>query len=100
MFMIVECLFLNIRISTAYTHHLPSRPYLSTKRMTYKPALQMALKLETISIPVQLNPREYINQLRTFIPHEDIIRWYIAKIENGIAVIEVVRETNEGKDKK
>lgn len=55
--------------------------------------LHMSLQLDTIMVPVQLNPRDYVQHLRRIIPEEDIIRWYIAKIEDGVAVIEVVRET-------
>ena len=58
--------------------------------------LQMSLQLDTIMIPVQLNPRDYVQHLKRIIPEEDIIRWYIAKIEDGVAVIEVVRETSSG----
>lgn len=52
----------------------------------------MSLRLDTITVPVQLNPRDYIHLLQQKIPEEDIIRWYIARIEDGLAVIEVVRE--------
>ena len=56
-------------------------------------SIQMALKLETIYIPVQLNPCDYVLHLKKVIPEEEIIRWYIAKIEDDRAIIEVVRET-------
>ena len=56
------------------------------------PSTLLALKLETIYIPIQLNPCDYVLQLKKIIPEEEIIRWYIAKIENDSAIIEVVRE--------
>jgi hypothetical protein len=55
-------------------------------------SIKMALKLETIYIPVQLNPSDYVLHLRKVIPEEEIIRWYIARIEDDRAVLEVVRE--------
>lgn len=63
----------------------------TTSRACLQP-LQMALNLETIHIPVQLNPRDYVIHLKKVIPEEEIIRWYIARIEDGDAIIEVVRE--------
>jgi hypothetical protein len=55
-------------------------------------SLQMSLHLETVEVPVQLNPSEYVNVLRQVVPEDEIIRWYIARVENNVAVIEVVRE--------
>ena len=55
-------------------------------------SLQMSLQLETVEVPVQLNPAEYVNILRQVVPEDEIIRWYIARIENSVAIIEVVRE--------
>ena len=52
----------------------------------------MALQLETIKMPVQLNPRDYFYLLQKLMPEEDIIRWYIAKIEDDTATIEVVKD--------
>jgi hypothetical protein len=52
----------------------------------------MSLHLETVEVPVQLNPSEYVNVLRQVVPEDEIIRWYIARVENNVAVIEVVRE--------
>lgn len=63
----------------------------STSRTSLK-SIKMALKLETIYIPIQLNPCDYVLHLRKIIPEEEIIRWYIAKIEDDRAVLEVVRE--------
>ena len=54
--------------------------------------LRMSLQLETINIPLQLNPRDYFQRLKEIVPEKDIIRWYIARIENGCAVVEVVRD--------
>ena len=56
----------------------------------------MSLRLDTITIPVQLNPRNYVQLLQQQIPEKDIVRWYIARIEEGLAVIEVVREADSG----
>ena len=56
----------------------------------------MTLRLDTITVPVQLNPRNYVQLLQQKIPEKDIIRWYIARIEDGLAVIEVVREADSG----
>jgi hypothetical protein len=55
-------------------------------------SLQMSLHLETVKVPVQLNPSQYVNVLRLVVPEDEIIRWYIARVENNVAVIEVVRE--------
>jgi hypothetical protein len=52
----------------------------------------MSLHLETVKVPVQLNPSQYVNVLRLVVPEDEIIRWYIARVENNVAVIEVVRE--------
>ena len=54
--------------------------------------VKMALQLETIKMPVQLNPRDYFYLLQKLMPEEDIIRWYIAKIEDDTATIEVVKD--------
>jgi hypothetical protein len=50
-----------------------------------------ALELETLEIPYQQNPGAYKAIITDAIPEKDIIRWYIAKIENGRAFVEVVR---------
>lgn len=55
-------------------------------------SLQMSLQLETVKVPVQLNPSEYVNALKQVVPEDEIIRWYIARVENNVAVIEVVLE--------
>jgi hypothetical protein len=60
-------------------------------RQTVAP-INMALQLETIRMPVQLNPRDYFYLLQKLMPEEDIIRWYIAKIEDDTATIEVVKD--------
>ena len=60
-------------------------------RQTIHP-ITMALQLETIKMPVQLNPRDYFYLLQKLMPEEDIIRWYIAKIEDDTATIEVVKD--------
>jgi hypothetical protein len=79
-FILISLTFFTIQ--TTGFKSFPSRKYVSLQ----------ALKLETIPISLQLNPKDYIHELRKVIPEKDILRWYIAKFENGFAVIEVVRE--------
>lgn len=75
--------FVMILSSSAFNAGVSSRVFGS---------LQMSLQMETVKIPVQLLPCDYIQCLRQIIPEEDIIRWYIARIEDDFAIIEVVRE--------
>lgn len=83
-FILISSIFFTIH--TVGFKTFPSRNY----------APLQALKLETVPIPLQLNPKDYIHELRKVIPEKDILRWYIAKFENDFAIIEVVREVADG----
>ena len=80
-------------VATALLSSLQSEAFKfpTNARQTINP-VKMALQLETIKIPVQLNPRDYFYLLQKLMPEEDIIRWYIAKIEDDTAIIEVVKD--------
>ena len=52
--------------------------------------LQMALQFKIIEIPHQTNLLQYYTLLVENLGDQIIIRWYIAKIENETATIEVV----------
>jgi hypothetical protein len=66
---------------------LSFRPRMSYRRRVT--ALK-GLHLETLDFPIQSDPNAYRTLLTEKIPEKDIIRWYIARIQNGFAVIEVV----------
>mmetsp|Transcript_31879 Transcript_31879/g.45883 ORF Transcript_31879/g.45883 Transcript_31879/m.45883 type:complete len:95 (-) Transcript_31879:445-729(-) len=51
---------------------------------------QMALQLKIIEVPVQSNLLQYYSLLVENLGDENILRWYIAKIEDKKATIEVV----------
>ena len=51
-----------------------------------------ALQLDTFELPLQLNPMMYKTLIEEIIPENEIIRWYIARVENDVVLIEVVRE--------
>jgi hypothetical protein len=48
--------------------------------------------MEIIELPIQSDTGRYAEELKKKVREEDILRWYIAKIEDGTAVLEVVRE--------
>ena len=82
-----------LTIAAALVASLPTGAFksLTITRQTINP-LQMALQMEMVKMPVQLNPRDYFYLLQKLMPDQNIIRWYIAKIEEDTATIEVVRE--------
>lgn len=54
--------------------------------------LAMAMDLKTIEIPIQQDTSHYQIEVNKIFPDEQVIRWYIAKIIDGIAHVEVVYE--------
>ena len=82
-----------LTIAAALVASLPTGAFksLTITRQTIN-SLQMALQMEMVKMPVQLNPRDYFYLLQKLMPDQNIIRWYIAKIEEDTATIEVVRE--------
>ena len=53
-------------------------------------SLRMSLEMEVVKIPRQSDLTEYWKLLSNTLPNVNIIRWYIARFENGTAVREVV----------
>ena len=53
-------------------------------------SLRMSLEMEVVKIPRQSDLTEYWKLLSNTLPNVNIIRWYIARFENGTAVLEVV----------
>ena len=90
---IVYAMQLLLTIAAALVASLPTGAFksLTITRQTIN-SLQMALQMEMVKMPVQLNPRDYFYLLQKLMPDQNIIRWYIAKIEEDTATIEVVRE--------
>ena len=57
--------------------------------------LHMALEMEVVRISRQSDLTEYWKLLSKALPDVNIVRWYIARFENGTtAVIEVVYDRN------
>ena len=81
-FAFLAAVFMMLTMSSAFLSSITSSRH----------SFQMLLQLETVEVPVQLNPSEYVNVLRQIVPEDEIIRWYIARVENNVAVIEVVRD--------
>jgi hypothetical protein len=54
--------------------------------------LEMALELKTIETEVKADPSMYATIVEGNVKNEELLRWYIASIENGMATIEIVYE--------
>jgi len=54
--------------------------------------LRIAMELRTIQMPVQQDYSMYKTLMERSIDSSKIVRWYIAKIEEGTATLEVVVE--------
>jgi hypothetical protein len=62
--------------------------------------VQMALHMDIIELPLELNPARYSEKLFKIIPEDRILRWYIARIDSGKAILEVVYEMPQKTDKR
>lgn len=54
--------------------------------------LPMSLEMQVLSLPVQQHLEDYKRMMTLSLPDKNIIRWYIATIEEGYAKLEVVYE--------
>ena len=56
--------------------------------------LFMSLQMEVLNIRTQSDFNNYFQEISKSLPDATIIRWYIAKIDNGFATVEVVYNPN------
>ena len=54
----------------------------------------MALELANVKIPLQSDPSRYAALLHETVPKERLLRWYIVKVEEGMAHIDAVYSTD------
>ena len=66
-----------------------SSPVLSSGTMRMNTEL-FGLALKLVEVPIQEDPGNYVALLKKVIPSNEILKWYISKIEDGRCVIEVV----------
>ncbi len=59
-----------------------------------KSSLRMALELKTLQIPVQRQFSNYENIVNSQFGERNVLRWYIASIDNNHALIEAVIENS------
>ena len=52
------------------------------------------MKLITMRIPVQEDTKEYLRVITDKISRDKILKWSISRVENDIAIVEVVQFSN------
>ena len=83
---LIILLFCAIRCADSFSFGIYRKPLIFSTQMA------MSLEMREVLVKLQDHPQKYEVLLKATVSDANIVRWYISKVVDGFAVIEVVLE--------